>query len=229
MQKSIILFEVYKENNINVNNSIEDVTIYDAGDSFVEYFHKSNEWKYWKILDSSYNNGLYARIIEFIDYDIVPSNIISTYNIIYSGNIRGKWEVIRSEQVHHQESLQLPHYSAWICKKKLHSSVKSKLHEKHAQSRKKPDGSQAMQQEFHKHPLKTPPSQQYLQQQSLHQQLLLLQQLQFQLSQQLIPVKQPALLPDPPSLKQTSLVPLVQPGSQITSFPLVSSILLPAR
>jgi hypothetical protein len=81
----------------SVSNLPNNVTIYDAGDTYVEFYHTTNEWKCWKIINIeniTKNEIQYIiRTIKFIGYDIVPQNIIASYDTYYSDTQKGIWNL----------------------------------------------------------------------------------------------------------------------------------------
>ncbi len=103
-----------------VENDGEEVMIYDAGDSYVEHNVSNNEWKYWRIMNDSVKiikdteelqEYYYARIVQFVDYDIVPDNIIQTYSTTFTKTHRGKWRIIRIQSWSSQDPI--PPFESW--------------------------------------------------------------------------------------------------------------------
>lgn len=217
---------------ISTDTSCDKITIYDAGDSFAEYNITKDEWKYWQIIDSEVVDNSEAtyigRIIRFIGYDIVPSNILATYNVLYKGDKRGEWALIQSRPWKAREPV--PPFSEWkntsIEKKVVVTSQSKKVAserppKRHVQQKELPPKSH----QYHagsQSPL-SPHSQHSLHHSSLTEQLLVLQKLQQQILSKQMGLQSEA---SPPPSRQ--LVPLMKPGSSST-IPLVPSSLLPAR
>ncbi len=104
-----------------VDNDGEEVMIYDAGDCYVEHFISRNEWKYWRIMNDSVKiikdtqelqEYYYARIVQFVDYDIVPDNIIQTYSTKFTKTHRGKWGIIQLQSWSSQ--VPIPPFESWM-------------------------------------------------------------------------------------------------------------------